>query len=105
MRRYLAVLILVTLGGCVSEPPPPPTPAVSATDYDVMWQATREVLEKRFDIFAARKEEGTMVTDYKRSEPFPAMWAKDPQNTYDTLEEIGYIVRRKAVAVIRDSIR
>jgi hypothetical protein len=98
--RYLAVFIVVVLGGCVSEPPPPPTPMVSATDYDVLWQATREVIEKRFDVFAARKDQGMMITDYKRSEPIPAFWAKDSQNTYDTLEEIGYIVRRKAVAVI-----
>jgi hypothetical protein len=66
----------------------------------VVWQATRDVLEKRFDIFAARKDQGTIITDYKQSEPFPALWTRDSQNTYDTVEEIGYIVRRKATAAI-----
>lgn len=99
-RRLLVLIGLVCLAGCVSEPPAPPVPTVSSSDYDVLWQATRDVLEKRFDIFAAHEEEGTMVTDFKRSDPIPAVWAKDSQNCYDTLEEIGYIVRRKAIAVI-----
>ena len=98
--RLVMILGAVLLAGCVSEPAAPPKPQVGSSDYDVLWQATREVIEKRFDIFAARKEEGTMITDFKRSDPFPEVWKKDSQNTYDTLEEFGYIVRRKAIAVI-----
>jgi hypothetical protein len=96
----LLLSMLVLLVGCVSEPPVPPVPTASSSQYDILWQATRDVVEKRFDVFAAHKDQGTMITDYKISEPFPALWAKDSQNLYDTLEETGYIVRRKAVAVI-----
>ena len=91
---------MIVSAGCVSEPPIAAIPNVTCPDYDVLWTATSNVLEKRFDVYAARKEAGTIVTDYKRGEPIPAFWSKDAQTTYDTLEEIGHIVRRKATAVI-----
>jgi len=99
--RHIPLLVLmVVLSGCVSEPTVPAVPTVSTTDYDVLWQATRDVIEGRFDVFAANKDEGTIISDYKISEPIPEVWAKDSQNLYDTLEETGHIVRRKAIATI-----
>ena len=101
MRIQLAALLVIILSaGCVSEPPVATLPNVTCTDFDVLWTATSDVLAKRFDIYAARKEAGTIVTDYKRGEPIPAVWSKDAQTTYDTLEEVGHIVRRKATAII-----
>lgn len=99
--RVVVILVGLSMVGCVSEPPARPLPEVVGADYDVLFDATRRVLQdRRFTIYAALRDRGTIVTDFKRAEPFPEVWAKDAQTSYDTLEDFGYIVRRKATAVI-----
>jgi hypothetical protein len=94
--------VLVVLGvGCASPPvQPKELPGAASRDYDLVWDATRQVVEKHFDLFVQRKDEGYMVSTYKRGEPLPGQYKSDAQTTYDAVEELMHVVRRQLTARI-----
>ena len=101
MKR-LAVLVLVTLAaGCAMHPPAPPgeLPLVASSDYDLLWDATRRAVERHFDLFVQRREEGYMMSTYKRGDPLPGGGlARDAQTRYDAEEDLLHITRRQLTA-------
>jgi hypothetical protein len=103
VARILAVLVLLG-AGCVSPPAPPKElPGVASRNYDLVWDAAREVVEKHFDLYVQRKDEGYMVSTYKRGEPLPGQYKRDAQTAYDSVEELMHVVRRQlTVRILQD---
>ncbi len=101
MKR-LAVLVLGTLAaGCAMHPPAPPgeLPLVASSDYELLWDATRRAVERHFDLYVQRKEEGYMMSTYKRGDPLPGGGlARDAQTRYDAEEDLLHITRRLLTA-------
>jgi len=95
------IVIFAACAGCAT-PPPQPTelPQVTANDYDLLWDTTVQVVEEHFDLFVKRKDEGYIVSTYKRGEPLPGTSGlkTDAQTGYDRAEEFMHIVRRRLTA-------
>ena len=105
MRRLSAILVLVLACGCASSPPAPPQelPVAASRDYDLLWDITRNVVEKHFDLFVQRKDEGYMLSTYKRGDPLPGGLAGDAQTCYDIEEELLNVIRRQlTVRILED---
>lgn len=97
----LVTALIFLAAGCVSPPAPPKElPGAASRDYDLLWEATRNVVEKHFDLFVQRKDEGYMVSTYKRGEPLPGEYKRDAQTAYDAVEELMHVVRRQLTARI-----
>ena len=99
--RVVVVLIpmLVTLAGCVTPPVQPKTlPEVTCEDYDRLWDATVQAVETHFDLFVQRKDQGYIVSSYKRSHAAPGGLQADAQTGYDRTEEFMHVVRRRLSA-------
>ncbi|HUV39204.1 MAG TPA: hypothetical protein VMY39_06295 [Planctomycetota bacterium] len=104
MRRVVAlVTIVVAVAGCVSAPPQPtPSAEVTSDSYDRLWDATVAVVEQHFDLFVRRKDEGYIVSTYKRGEPLPEDLKRDAQTCYDATEEFLHVVRRRLTARVTE---
>lgn len=102
MKRVPVIILSVCLAlGCMSPPAPPKElPQVASRDYDLVWEATVNVIEKHFDLWVKRKEQGYIVSTYKRGEPLPGEYHADAQTGYQVLEELMHIVRRRVTARI-----
>jgi len=101
---WILATLVVLCGGCVSPPvQPKELPGAASRDYNLLWDATRDVVEKHFDLFVQRKDEGYMVSTYKRGEPLPGEYKADAQTAYDTVEELMHVVRRQlTVRILQD---
>jgi len=100
MRAVVVTIpLLLAIAGCVT-PPVQPTelPEVTSGDYDLLWEATRQTAQEHFDLFVQRKDEGYIVSAYKRAEPLPGPLKRDAQSGYDAAEEFMHIVRRRLTA-------
>ncbi|KPJ62102.1 MAG: hypothetical protein AMS15_05060 [Planctomycetes bacterium DG_23] len=95
-KSWLLILLISFCGCAVSKPGENPL-RVTSGDYDAAWQATMTVLEERFGIKEAEKDAGTIVTEWKRSEPF-LDWTPRPAG--EAFVETLNIVRRRATAKI-----
>lgn len=102
MKAVAGIILLVCLvPGCVQPPAPPKElPPVASRDYDLVWEATVKVVEKHFELWVKRKEEGYIISTYKRGEPLPGEYAGDAQTGYHAAEELLHIVRRRLTARI-----
>ena len=90
---------LCVVAGCVSPPAAPKElPRAASRDYDLVWDATINVLEEHFDLWVKNKEKGYIVSNYKRGEPLPDEYRRDAQTTYHAVEEFLHIVRRRLTA-------
>lgn len=95
------ILVFCLVSGCVQPPAPPKElPPVASRDYDLVWEATLKVVEKHFELWVKRKEEGYIISTYKRGEPLPDEYARDAQTGYHAAEELLHIVRRRLTARI-----
>jgi len=75
--------------------------------YDVVWRATVDIVEARFEIERRDYEEGIIVTRYKQGRTLVEPWGVDAQDAYDLLEETLNQVRRRctlALAREQDSV-
>lgn len=98
------LLLLLSLGCAVPPPAPKELPQAASRNYDLLWQATLNTVEKHFELWVKNKEQGYMVSTYKRGEPFPGTYLSDAQTGYDALEELMHIVRRRLTArILEDS--
>ncbi|KPL03151.1 MAG: hypothetical protein AMK75_01850 [Planctomycetes bacterium SM23_65] len=90
------ILVLWLVSGCAQPPAPPQElPPVASRDYDLLWQATLNVVEEHFELWVKRKEDGYIISTYKRGEPLPDEYARDAQTGYHAAEEFLHIVRRR----------
>lgn len=107
MKHAAAMLALALLAtGCAMHPPAPPAempPAPMSRDYDLLWDATLKAVERHFDLFVQRKDQGTMMSTYKIGEPLPGgSLARDAQTLYDAEEDLLHITRRQLTARISE---
>jgi hypothetical protein len=97
----MALALVLLAAGCASPPAAPKElPGAASRDYDLLWNATRNVVEKHFELFVQRKDEGYMVSTYKRGEPLPGEYKRDAQTAYDAVEELMHVIRRQLTARI-----
>ncbi len=107
--KHAAVMMAIALlaAGCAMHPPAQPTqlPVVASSDYDALWDATLKNVERHFDLFVQRRDQGTMVSTYKRGDPLPSgALARDAQTCYDAEEDLLHITRRQLTARISQDV-
>ncbi len=107
MRCAIPVILVavVLCAGCAMHPPAQPTalPRVGSSDYDVLWNATLNTVQKHFDLFVQRKDEGYIQSTYKRGDPLPGgALAVDAQTRYDKEEDLLQVTRRQLTARVQE---
>lgn len=99
-RRMICLLAIVCLAGCAGtqekEAPAPPAKVRTFTlPYDVVWRATVDTVEARFEIDQRDYEKGVIITRYKQARTLVEPWGLDTQDPYELLEETLNQVRRR----------
>ena len=89
---------LSLLVGCSPVERKVPELTVSADRYNLLWEATLDVLEDYFPILVSRQDEGVIISDYKVGGSLLEPWDQEARQPYYRLEETLHVVRRRAVA-------
>jgi hypothetical protein len=77
-------------------------PRVTSDDYDALWDATCSTVMRYFDLFTRDKDQGYLLSEFKRGDPLPGGLRRDAQTGYDAAEEFLHIVRRRLTARVTE---
>ena len=107
-RWMMMLSAIVLLAGCAGpqergEVAPEAKVRTFEMPYDVVWRATVDTVEARFEIERRDYEEGVIVTRYKQGRTLVEPWGVDAQDKYDLLEEtLNQVRRRCTLALARE---
>ena len=83
-----------------AEPEPVECAETFSQPYDLVWRATVDTVESRFEIDRRDPEKGLIITRYKGGRTLLEPWDIDAQDSYDALEETLNRVRRRCTAQV-----
>lgn len=107
-RKTLCLLVMVCLAGCAGtqekgEGAPAERVRAFTLPYDIVWRATVDTIEARFEIEQRDYEKGVIITHYRQARTLVEPWGLDAQDSYDLIEEtLNQVRRRCKLSLVRE---